>query len=90
LTTFKSDSEALADAQPLSPNESPDADEEAMANAKNGLHFVVDKFTSSTAINYKIFGSTARPGDGLIDKTKYLKVSGVNCTASTGAGITTD
>jgi hypothetical protein len=23
-------------------------------------------------------------------KTKYLKVSGVNCTASTGAGITTD
>jgi hypothetical protein len=48
LTTFKSDSEALADAQPLSPNESPDADEEAMANAKNGLHFVVDKFTSST------------------------------------------
>jgi len=75
LTTFKSDSEALADAQPLSPNESPVADEEAMANAKNGLHFVVDKFTSSTAINYKIFGSTARPGDGLIDKTKYLKKS---------------
>jgi hypothetical protein len=36
LTTFKSDSEALADAQPLSPNESPVADEEAMANAKNG------------------------------------------------------
>jgi hypothetical protein len=59
LTTFKSDSEALADAQPLSPNESPDADEEAMANAKNGLHFVVDKFTSS-----RLWG----PGDGLIDK----------------------
>ena len=28
------------------------------------------------------------PGDGLIEKTKYLKVSGVHCTASTGAGIT--
>jgi hypothetical protein len=60
LTTFKSDSEALADAQPLSPNESPVADEEAMANyAKNGLHFDVEKFTSS-----RLWG----PGDGLIDK----------------------